>query len=85
MVLSFLVYCVVVVAIQVGIVQNAVLASAIVNKGDVLGELGRSQEEIAVYDQVVRRFGDATEAGIREQVASAMFNKGVTLYQMERY
>jgi hypothetical protein len=33
---------------------------------------------VAVYDEVVRRFGEATERGIREQVARALVNKGLT-------
>ena len=31
--------------------------------------LGRSDEEIAVYDGVVARFGDDTEPAVRERVA----------------
>ena len=36
------------------------------------------------YDEVMRRFGDATEAALREQVAKALFNKGVTLGALNR-
>ena len=37
---------------------------------------------VAVYDEVLARFGDAEEPGLREQVARALVNKGVTLGQM---
>jgi hypothetical protein len=37
------------------------LAKALVNKGVVLSMLGRSKAAIAVYNDVVRRFGPATE------------------------
>jgi tetratricopeptide (TPR) repeat protein len=46
--------------------------------------LNRSEEAIAVYDDVVHRFGDATEPVIREQVAGALFNKGVGLGALNR-
>ncbi|HHT9115414.1 MAG TPA: hypothetical protein ACFYEL_02985, partial [Candidatus Wunengus californicus] len=31
------------------------------------------------YDEVVRRFGEATEPALRERVAKALVNKGITL------
>ena len=52
--------------------------------GFELGTLNRGEEEIAVYDEVVRRFGDAVEAGIREQVARALVNKGFRLGMLNR-
>jgi hypothetical protein len=55
------------------------VASALVNKGIVLGELDRSAEEIEVYDQVVTCFGDDPTPAVREQVARALVNKGITL------
>ena len=54
------------------------------NKGFRLGALGRSEEAIAVYDEVVGRFGEASEPGLREQVAMAMFNKGFRLGALGR-
>jgi TolA-binding protein len=48
------------------------VARALVNKGARLGELGRSEEAVAVYDEVERRFGAAPEAVLREQVAMAL-------------
>jgi len=55
---------------------------ALVNKGVRLGVLGQPEAEIAAYDQVVERFGEATEPALREQVANALYNKGVTLGQL---
>lgn len=49
-----------------------------------LGDLGYVEDEIAVYDEVVRRFGDAAEAALREQVARALYNKGVVLGGLNR-
>lgn len=44
--------------------------------GFTLGVLGRSEEAIAVYDDVVARFGAASELLLREGVATALANKG---------
>ena len=52
--------------------------------GNILAEKGKYEEAIAVYDQVVERYGEASEPGLREQVAKALFNKGVTLGQLKR-
>ena len=49
---------------------------ALVNKG---GELGDSAVAIKVYDDLLARFGAATELPLREQVAHALINKGVIL------
>ena len=54
------------------------------NIGATLGKLNRGEEAIQVYDEVVRRFGDATEPVVREQVATALVNKGVTLGLLNR-
>ena len=53
-------------------------------KGITLGTLNCSEEEVAVYDEVVRRFGTATELVLREQVAKALVNKGITLGTLNR-
>jgi tetratricopeptide (TPR) repeat protein len=55
------------------------LPAALVNKGVTLGALGQSPEAIAVYDEVVRRYGDSPETALQEPVAKALFNKGVRL------
>ncbi|MEK7847670.1 MAG: hypothetical protein AAB270_01965, partial [Chloroflexota bacterium] len=36
---------------------SSAVAGALFNKGVTLGALERSEEEIGVYDEVVRRFG----------------------------
>ena len=51
---------------------------------NTLGQLGRNEEAIAVYDDVVGRFGTATELPLLEEVARALVNKGVTLGQLGR-
>ncbi|MEN6630517.1 MAG: tetratricopeptide repeat protein, partial [Sulfuricella sp.] len=49
-----------------------------------LGHLDRGEEAIAVYDEVVKRYGDTPEAALREEVAIALRNKGVRLCQLDR-
>jgi TolA-binding protein len=41
------------------------------NLGVVLGDLDRFEDAVAVYDDVVARFGDATESSLRQAVAIA--------------
>ncbi len=60
------------------------LASYLLAKGVTLGELGRSEEAIALYDQVDQRFGKDESAGVREQVARALCNKGFALGALGR-
>jgi preprotein translocase subunit SecA len=60
------------------------VAKALVNKGITLGDLNRSEDEISVYDEVLRRFGDATEPAMREQVARALLYKGFRLGDLNR-
>ncbi|MDP2999906.1 MAG: SIR2 family protein, partial [Bryobacterales bacterium] len=64
--------------------SRAKLAWALLCKGITLGQLNRSEEEIAVYDEVARRFGEATEPALREPVAGALVNKGVRLGELNR-
>jgi len=47
------------------------IAIALVNKGEMLAEAGRTADAVAVYDDVVRRYGKRSEAAIAEQVAKA--------------
>lgn len=61
-----------------------VAALAGYNLGVVLGDLGRSDDAVEVNDEVVARFGEATEPALREQVAKALVNKGVTLGALGR-
>ena len=58
--------------------------NALFNTGVLLGELGQPDAEMAAYDEVVTRFGEATEPALREQVAKALVYKGITLGQLGR-
>jgi tetratricopeptide (TPR) repeat protein len=49
------------------------------------GAVGRLEEAVGVYDQVVDRFGDATEPKLRRQVAKALIDKGRTLDALGRW
>ncbi len=60
------------------------IAQALFNKGVTLGALGRSEDELAVYDDLLVRFGDSSAPAIQEQVAMALRNKGVTLGALGR-
>jgi tetratricopeptide (TPR) repeat protein len=78
------------------------VAWALLNKATALGTLGRTQDSLGTYDELLRRFaglrgaatggltrpgwlkgtqtaGPVTDPDVREQVAWALFNKGVTL------
>ncbi len=46
--------------------------------------MNRREEAIAIYDDVVARFGTPTEVNLREQVAKALVNKGVALGALNR-
>ena len=59
-------------------------ANALFNKGVALGQLGRSEDAIALYDDLIERYSSDKEPAMREKIANAMFNKGVTLGQLGR-
>ena len=63
---------------------DEVAAIAGFNLGVLLGELAEHEQELVAYDEVVARFGEATEPELREQVAKALFNKGFRLGALER-
>ena len=42
------------------------------NRAITLGELGRREEELAAFDEMVGRFGEAPEAALRVLVARAL-------------
>lgn len=56
--------------------------SALFNKGVALAQLDRSEEAIAVYDELVRRAG--TMPGLHEGAVRALFNKGASLGELNR-
>ena len=64
--------------------QPANIAWAMFAQGFTLGVLERSAEAITQYDELIARFGAASEPALRERVAKAMLNKGVTLGVLER-
>ena len=53
-------------------------AEALLYKGFTLGALDRSAEAIAVYDDLIARFGNSDAAALQEQVANALLNKACT-------
>ncbi len=55
------------------------MAEALFDLGVVLGELGRSEDAVAAYDQVIARYGDADSPALAERVAKALVNKGARL------
>jgi tetratricopeptide (TPR) repeat protein len=59
-------------------------AEYLLNRGFLLGELHRLEEAIAVFDDLLARFGNATEPPLREPVARALVNKGITLGELDR-
>src|SRR6185436_789941 len=58
------------------------VATALFNKGVRLGALGRSEEELSVYEEVASRFGDRPELALAEPVVSALGNKGWLQYEL---
>jgi hypothetical protein len=59
-------------------------AKGLVDNGVRLGMLGRSEEAIAVYDDLLTRFGAATEVPVRQQVATALVYKASKLRMLGR-
>ena len=66
-----------------GSITKAKAAKALVFKGISLGTLNRGDEEIAIYDQVIERFGDAGDFEVQREIADALFNKAATLEQKD--
>jgi hypothetical protein len=50
---------------------------ALVDKGALLGELGRPEEAAGAFDQVVERFDDVADPELRQLVAQALVDKGL--------
>ena len=59
--------------------SDRVQVSALFAQGWALGELNRPAEAVAVYDDLIARFGDSDQTALREQFANVMFNKGLNL------
>jgi tetratricopeptide (TPR) repeat protein len=60
-------------------------AMALFNAGVALGALDRREQEIAVYDELIDRFGASDETGVRDVVAKTLLNKGFRLGQQGRH
>lgn len=58
--------------------------SALFNKGVVLAQMGRWNEAIEAYDELVNRTGGSRELGLRENAVRALFNKGASLLGLDR-
>jgi len=54
-------------------------AKALYDKGARLAKCGHAVEAIAAYDDLLGRFGTATELPLRELLAKALLNKGARL------
>lgn len=65
--------------------QYIIIALALICKGVALGHLEGREKEIPVYDEVLRRYSEAPEAALKEQVARALVYKGDALRDLGRY
>jgi tetratricopeptide (TPR) repeat protein len=61
------------------------VASALVNKGERLGQLGRHEDALNACDDVITHFKAASEPALREQVAFAVANMAASLVVLGRY
>jgi len=58
------------------------VAQALYNRGVAQGKMGQSEAAFATYDEVTRRYGEASETALRDLVARALVNKGATQVQL---
>jgi tetratricopeptide (TPR) repeat protein len=61
------------------------MAQALFNKAITLGQLDRSEEEIAAYDDLIASYSDSYAEALRERVADALINKGATFAYLIRH
>lgn len=52
------------------------IAKVLFNRGVTQHQLNQPEAEIATYDELLRRFSDAPEPALREQVVNALVNRG---------
>ena len=64
--------------------ERMTAAITLFQRGVALGEIGRTEEQLAAYDEVVRQFGKSEAPVLLEPVARALFNKGVKLGELGR-
>jgi hypothetical protein len=62
---------------------HSLRAIAVHNKGTVLGQLRRTEEAIGVYDDLIARFGEASEPALRELVAQARAAREAALDELQ--
>lgn len=61
----------------------SLVGRALNNRGVTLNEMNRSlEEQLAVYDTVLARYGGSTDPGILPNVARALFQKGFVLAEL---
>lgn len=65
-------------AAQIAGVADEDIAESLFNRGVAQSRLNQLEEAIATFDGVIRRFGNAPEAGLRELVAGAFNGIGFT-------
>lgn len=63
---------------------RARVAAALISRGNALGAT-EPAAAIALYDEVVTRFGEATEPQLREQVAQALIGKAIIMREGGEY
>ena len=64
--------------------ENQIEAERLLASGNVFYEQGNYKDAIAVYDEVVNRFGGSAESAVMELVASALNNKGFALGRLNQ-
>jgi tetratricopeptide (TPR) repeat protein len=60
------------------------LARSMLSKGVALHTMGRSEESIAVFEELIRRSKEATESDVQTCVAIALVNKGIAFATLSR-
>ena len=59
------------------------IAKALNNQANVLGKLGRTEEALGSYDEVVTRFSEAASPALEYEIARALYNKAITLSEIK--
>ncbi len=67
-----------------GALKLADTSSSLLNQAYMFRVMHRHPDAIAAYDELIRRFGDSTEAETLERIAKAFYNKAATLEQLKR-
>ena len=61
------------------------VATAFLNRADMLDELGRAEDALAAYVELQNRFGSSESEDVLVFVASAQANKAVTLFKLQQW